>query len=202
MIVGLTGGIGSGKTTVARIFAMIGAPVYEADSASKKLIDSDRNLQGKLQAVLGADIVLDGKIDRPKMASLIFSDENLLQKTNEIIHPAVAEDFQNWHQNQNADYVIREAAILFKSGSYQDCDKIIVVSAPQEMRIKRVMQRGNQTREQVLARMKNQWPEAAKLERADFVVKNDQTESLIKQVLRINENLIGGTNAKSGRKNH
>lgn len=197
MIVGLTGGIGSGKTTVAKIFEHLGVPVFEADAASKNLIDTDRELQGELEKLLGQEVVSDGKINRPYMASKIFSDKQLLRQTNKIIHPAVGREFKRWEKTVNAPYVIREAAILFESGSYQDCDKIVVVSAPREMRIERVMRRGNVSREQVLERMENQWPESKKLERADYVVQNDHTESLIKQVKSVHEDLIRQANEGS-----
>lgn len=191
MIVGLTGGIGSGKTSVARIFSVLGIPVYEADEASKKLIDTDKGLQGQLIALLGDDIVSDGKINRPLMAERIFNDSELLSQTNAIIHPAVAAHFQHWHQQYTQQpYIIREAAILFESGSYKDCDKVIVVSAPQEMRIARVMSRNDVSRQAVLERMSNQWPEADKLARADYVIYNDHSQSVIKQVLAIHEDLI------------
>ncbi len=196
MIVGLTGGIGSGKTTVARIFSRLKVPVFEADVVSKSIIDEDRQLQSQLQQLLGEEVVEAGKINRPFMAQRIFSDEQLLEKTNALIHPAVADNFRQWYAGQDAPYVIREAAILFESGSYKDCQQIVVVTAPREMRIQRVMERNALAREEVLARMNRQWPEERKLERADFVVQNDHSQSLIKQVLRIHENLIRIANKK------
>lgn len=198
MIVGLTGGIGSGKTTIGKIFSWLGVPVYEADAASKTIIDTDKELQGKLQALLGKDIVqANGKIDRQQMATLIFGNEALLKQTNALIHPAVGEDFTRWYQSQESDYVIKEAAILFESGSYRQCDKIVVVEAPEELRIERVMARGNTSREEVLARMRNQWPQEQKVELADYVIHNDQRNSVIKQVLAIHEDLIRQANQRS-----
>lgn len=198
MIVGLTGGIGSGKTTVAAIFAALGVPVYEADSASKELIDTDRNLQQQLTELLGSDIVEDGKINRPLMAARIFNDASLLSQANALIHPAVARDFKRWYrQNLDSTYVIREAAILFESGSYRDCEKVVVVTAPEEMRIERVMKRSGISRAQVMERMQNQWPEEEKLSRADYVIYNDHTQSVIKQVLAIHENISHQTNKGS-----
>lgn len=198
MIIGLTGGIGSGKTTVGKIFSTLGIPVYEADTASKKIIDTDKGLQAKLQDLLGENIVTpEGLIDRSRMASLIFNDEELLKKTNALIHPAVGDDFMNWAQEQSKPYVIKEAAILFESGSYKQCDKIIVVEAPEELRIKRVMERGNVSRKEVLERMKNQWPQEQKVQMADYVVHNDLQYSVIKQVLAIHEDIIHQANARS-----
>ncbi len=198
MIVGLTGGIGSGKTTVAGIFARLGVPVYEADQASKNIIDADKVLQGKLQNLLGADIVnSQGKIVRDRMASIIFNDEELLKKTNALIHPAVAEDFRSWVAAQDYPYVLKEAAILFESGSYKQCDKIVVVEAPEELRIERVMKRGNVSREQVLERMRNQMPQEQKVALADYVIHNDLQQSVITQVLSVHENLIRQANQRS-----
>ncbi len=198
MIVGLTGGIGSGKTTVAAIFARLGVPVYEADQASKNIIDTNKDLQKKLQSLLGMDIVnSEGKIIRDRMASIIFNDEDLLKKTNALIHPAVGEDFKNWVKAQNYPYVLKEAAILFESGSYRQCDKIVVVEAPEELRIERVMKRGNVSREQVLERIRHQMPQAEKVALADYVIHNDHQQSVITQVLSVHENLIREANQRS-----
>ncbi len=197
MILGLTGGIGSGKSTVAKIFEFLGVPVYEADVFSKTIIDTDKQLQAELVNLLGTEIIAEGKIVRPKMAELIFGDKNLLQKANNLIHPAVARHFQSWYASQSFPYVIKEAAILFESGSYKSCDKILVVAAPKEMRINRVMARSNMTREEVEARMNNQWPQEEKLEKADYIVTNDLTESVIKQVIHIHENIIRTANSGS-----
>lgn len=191
MIVGLTGGIGSGKSTAAQIFGFLSVPVYEADAASKRLIDEDLQLQSELAQLLGQDIVKKERIDRSLMASRIFSDQNLLAQTNALIHPAVARDFERWKvQYETSPYVIREAAILFESGSYHDCSKVIVVSAPAEMRIARVMQRNGISRAEVLERMKNQWSEEEKLSRADYVIYNNLRQSVIKQILAIHEDII------------
>lgn len=197
MIVGLTGGIGSGKSTVAHIFQFLGVPSYEADAHSKSIIDTDKDLQAQLVHLLGAEIIAEGKIIRPKMAELIFGDKDLLEKTNALIHPAVARHFENWYAQQNFPYVIKEAAILFESGSYKNCDKVIVVAAPREMRIDRVINRSNMSREEVEARMNNQWPQEQKLEKADYIVNNDLTESVIKQVISIHENIILAANKGS-----
>ena len=197
MIIGLTGGIGSGKSTVAGIFSVLGIPVYEADRESKRIIDTDQELQKNLADLLGEDVVVNQKINRPLMAERIFSDQKLLKQTNALIHPAVAKDFQEWfHTHQHASYVIREAAILFESGSYKDCEYIIVVSAPKEMRIQRVIDRSGISREEVEARMMNQWPEEEKISRADYVIYNDLQQSVIKQVLAVHEDLINQTDSR------
>ncbi len=191
MIVGITGGIGSGKTTVAAVFHHLGIPVFHADDVSRNIIDEDPQVQQNLVQVLGEKVLVNGKIDRPYMASVIFNEVEILQDVTSIIHPAVARHFREWHlRHSEAPYVMREAAILFESGSYHDCDKIVVVTAPSEMRIERVVQRNGVTREQVVERMNHQWPEEQKLARADYVVRNDYTESVLKQVLAIHEDLL------------
>ncbi|MGB0176885.1 MAG: dephospho-CoA kinase [Owenweeksia sp.] len=197
MIVGLTGGIGSGKSTVATLFKKLGVPVFEADSVSRQLLDSDKTLQQKLVALLGDKLISNGQVDKPYMASLIFADEDLLRQVNKLIHPAVGQAFEAWHQRQRTPYVMREAAILFESGTYKDCDHIIVVSAPLEMRVERVMKRSNMSYEQVMERVDRQWPEEQKLKLADSIIYNDHSQSVIKQVLRIHEDLIRQSGKRS-----
>lgn len=189
MIVGLTGGIGSGKSTVAEIFGHLGIPVFGADEVAKELLDSSEELQQALKELLGKDLIKDGRVDRAYMARKIFDDEELLQQVNQLIHPRVGEAFHSWYKQQSAPYVIREAAILFESGTDADCTKIIVVTAPEEMRIERVIKRSGLTREEVLARMARQWSQARKNERADYLIFNDHSRSLIKQILVVHEDL-------------
>lgn len=197
MIVGLTGGIGSGKTTVAGIFAHLGVPIFVADEVSKSLLDSDQDLQAALVNLMGPELVQNSKVNRPYMASRIFKDKDLLQKVNALIHPAVARAFETWYQKQNFPYVLREAAILYESGSYKDCAKVIVVSAPEELRLQRVMQRSGETAEQVQQRMSKQWPQEKKEALADYIIQNDHQQMLIPQVLSIHEDIIH--TASSGR---
>tara|TARA_B100001115_G_scaffold183208_2_gene181386 strand:- start:672 stop:1265 length:594 start_codon:yes stop_codon:yes gene_type:complete len=190
MIVGLTGGIGSGKTTVARIFQQLKVPIFVADEESKKLLDTNSELQEQLVEWLGPELIKEGKLDRAYMASRIFKDEELLKKVNALIHPAVGRAFQSWYQKQKAPYIIREAAILFESGTHKDCAKIIVVSAPEELRLQRVVKRSGESPEQVKARMAKQWPQEKKEALADYIIHNDHQEMLIPQVLQIHEDLI------------
>lgn len=195
MIVGLTGGIGSGKSTVAKIFARLNVPIYDADTEAKKLLESDRFLHDKLVHLLGTIVKnTDGTIDRVKMAEIIFNNPEKLIKVNSFIHPAVAKHFSHWYKRQSAPYVVREAAILFESGSYKDCDSVITVFTPEKMRIDRVIKRNNISAAEVKSRMANQWPEEEKLKLATFILYNDGTQSVIKQVLDIHENLISRTN--------
>lgn len=190
MIIGLTGGIGSGKSTVAHIFNFFNVPVYTADEASKQLLDSDKALQSQLVHLLGKEIITEGKIDRPKMASIIFNDKALLAQVNALIHPAVGRDFKKWYKNQKTAYVIREAAILYESGTYKDCAAVISVSAPEEMRVDRVVRRNKITEDEVRSRMKNQWPQKQKDELADYVIYNDNSKSVIKQVIQVHEDIL------------
>jgi dephospho-CoA kinase len=194
MIVGLTGGIGSGKSTVAAIFQYLKVPVFIADEEAKALIDQEP-IQRPLKALLGADIIKSGAVNRSLMAQKIFGDESLLKAVNNIIHPAVGQRFQAWAKEQDHPYLIREAAILFESGSYRDCEKIIVVTAPEALRLKRVMKRSGEGEEQVKRRMSRQWPEEEKIARADYVITNDHSQSLIYQVLAIHEDLISRANS-------
>tara|TARA_R110002096_G_scaffold21043_7_gene68753 strand:+ start:106047 stop:106625 length:579 start_codon:yes stop_codon:yes gene_type:complete len=190
MIVGITGGIGAGKTTVSNIFGQLGIPVYEADYHSKNLLDIDEELKSSLVELLGNSILNNSKIDREKMAAIIFNDEQLLKRANALIHPRVALHFEKWRNNQKSPYIIKEAAILFESGSYKDCDKVIVVSAPKELRIERVKKRSGLSRQQIMARMEKQWPEEQKIKLADYIVINDGEHSLIKQSLDIHRELL------------
>ncbi|MGB0980196.1 MAG: dephospho-CoA kinase [Croceimicrobium sp.] len=194
MIVGLTGGIGSGKTTAAQIFKSLGVPLFLADEESKKLIDGDAKLQASLVELMGSELLTDGKINRAYMASLIFSDAVLLQKVNALIHPAVGDAFKAWYHRQNFSYVIREAAILYESGSHQDCDAVIVVSAPEQLRLERVKARSGESEEQIRKRMSKQWPAEKKEALADYIIHNDGGEMLIPQVLKIHESLIHTAN--------
>ncbi len=198
MIVGLTGGIGSGKTTVAKIFAQLKVPIYDADTEAKILLDTDDKLHKALVQLLGNSVENSaGKIDRAKMAELVFAEKKLLTEVNALVHPAVAKHFKSWYKEVSQPYVLREAAILFESGAYKDCDAVITVFAPEELRIERVMQRNGITKAEVQSRISNQWPEEEKLKRADFVLYNDGSKSLIKQVLAIHENLISKANSAS-----
>jgi dephospho-CoA kinase len=195
MIVGLTGGIGSGKSTVAGIFRHLGIAVFEADQEAKALLDHDKTLRDGLFQLLGPEVFgLEGRVDRSYMARRIFSDGGLLEKVNALIHPAVGRAFGDWYARQNSPYVLREAAILYESGSYRDCVAVIVVSAPENLRLERVMKRSGETAEQVRERMKSQWPQEQKDRRADYIIRNDGSQMIIPQVLKVHESLIRPAN--------
>lgn len=187
-IIGLTGGIGSGKTTVANHFMAAGIPVYIADDEARKIMQTDKII-AEIKKTFG-DIVFDnGILNREKLAKVVFNDPEKLKLLNAIIHPAVKKHFGNWISNhKNTPYLIYEAAILFESGSYKDCDIIITVIAPFELRIQRVMQRDKTTRENVLRRVNMQWNDDQRIEKSDFVIENSTTEiaqSAVDRILKI-----------------
>lgn len=184
-IVGLTGGIGSGKTTIANYFKELGVPVYIADDEAKKIMNSI-NVINKVKNQFGEEILVDNKINREKLAQIVFSNSEKLKKLNEIIHPEVKNHFIKWlKKHSESKYVIKEAAILFESGSYKDCDFVITVVAPLELRIERVKKRDNTSEENVLNRMKNQWSDKEKVAKSDFVIKNEDVKEALKKTYEI-----------------
>jgi dephospho-CoA kinase len=191
--VGITGGIGTGKTTVCTIFSSMGIPVYYADDRAKWLMQHDENLVAQLKAAFGEQVYApDGQLDRAYLSSLVFNNAEQLNILNGIVHPAVFMDGFSWEQEMaeaGHAYVLREAALLVETGSYKLLDKLIVVSAPLELRIERVMARDNCSREAVLSRIDKQLPEAEKLKLADFVIQNDGVQSLVPQVWEIHQAL-------------
>lgn len=185
VVVGLTGGIGSGKTTVAKMFEEFGVPVYIADVEAKLLMNRSKIIKRKLKQLLGNEAYIDEKLNRPYIASKIFNDKELLQKMNAIVHPKVASHFKRWIKKQSAPYIIKEVAILFENGSYKDCDYTITVTASKEEKIERVIKRDNSSKEKVIAIMNNQWSDVQRIELSDFVIKNqnlNKTKALVAEV--------------------
>ena len=187
-IIGLTGGIGSGKTTIATYLKSLGIPVFIADDEAKKLMQSVAVL-AEIKAVFGEVIFEKGILNRQKLAAIVFSNSDKLTQLNRIIHPAVKQQFKIWlDQYQSAPFVVYEAAILFESGSYQNCDYIITITAPLEERIARVMQRDNSSKEQVLNRINAQWTDEQRVAKSDFVIENSDLQnakSAIDKILKI-----------------
>jgi dephospho-CoA kinase len=187
-IIGLTGGIGSGKTTVANHFRVAGIPVYIADDEARKIMQSDE-INAEIKKNFGDTVFDNGILNREKLSGIVFNDPEKLKLLNAIIHPAVKKHFSSWILNhKNTPYIIYEAAILFESGSYKDCDIIITVTAPLESRIQRVIQRDRTTRENVLSRINMQWNDEKRIEKSDFVIENDTTEiakSAVDKILKI-----------------
>jgi len=186
--IGITGGIGSGKSTVCRIFSTLGVPVYDADSRAKSLMTTDGILITQIKKEFGVlSYRKDGSIDREYLAQA-FHDKEKLKLLNSLIHPRVAEDYDAWVNEQKSDYVLKEAALLFEAKSHRTLNKIIVVSAPEELRIKRVLQRdSHRTRQQVMDIIQNQLQEEEKLKLADFVVVNDESSLVTPQVLKLHD---------------
>ncbi len=177
--IGLTGSIGAGKSTVAALLAAKGIPVYVADDAAKRLMTESPSLQAAIDAAFGPGIYVDGVLQRKELAARAFATPEATAQINALVHPAVHDDFVAWHSAQSSPYVLREAAILFESGTFQTCDAIILVEAPRELRIKRVMDRSSMSREDVEQRMARQWPDAKKrshLKLGDFILENDGDE--------------------------
>lgn len=180
-IVGLTGGIGSGKTTMAKYFAGKGIPVYIADEEAKKIMLMPDVVRAVSDA-FGKEVLANGVPDKKKLADIVFANPEKLAILNNIIHPKVKEHFYEWvRQHKDAIFVIKEAAILFESGSYKDCDKIILVTAPKEMRVKRVMDRDNIDEEKVLERIANQWDDERKKALSDYIIDNVKIEDAKKK---------------------
>lgn len=190
--IGITGGIGSGKSTVCRLFEVLGIPVYYADDRAKSIMVDKMEVVEQIIDLLGpAAYFPDGSLNRQFIAGIVFKDSEKLQKLNKIVHPAVRTDGIEWHHSQtDVPYTLKEAALLIESGNYQSMDKIIVVSAPKEMRIQRVMTRDQVEKAAVLARMEKQLPEKEKIKKADFVITNDLTRPLIQQVWKIHQSLL------------
>lgn len=189
--VGVTGGIGSGKTTVCRIFEQLAIPVYYADKEAKRLMSHDRDLKSEIKALLSNKAYhKNGRLNRKYVASVVFSDKDKLDKLNKLVHPAVRKDAKAWSQKQNSKYTLQEAALFVENGSYKQLDYLIVVTAPVEMRIKRVVKRDNSNFDEVKRRIDNQLPEIEKKKVADFIIDNSGDVSLINQVWKIHRELI------------
>jgi dephospho-CoA kinase len=187
--VGITGGIGSGKTTACAIFERLGIPVYYADKRAKDLMQEDKKLVQSITALLGNQVYhSDGSLNRIFISEQVFNDEAKLLALNNLVHPAVAADYTSWStilENKGYPYCIKEAALLIETGSYKDLDKLIVVSAPLEDRIKRVIARDGVSEEQVKKRIEAQVSEDYKLKLADYVIHNDKVTDLVPQVTKI-----------------
>jgi dephospho-CoA kinase len=190
--VGITGGIGSGKTTITRIFSLLGIPIYDADKKAKQLMTDHLEVRNQVIELLGIESYTDdGQLNRSFIGQKIFNNTSLRNQLDAIVHPAVHRDFHRWAEAQTeSQYVIDEAALIFESGGFQHLDKIILVTAPVELRINRVMKRNSVKKEAVLNRMNAQWKDEKKLPLSDFVIVNDGRSPLIRQVLEIHHLLI------------
>jgi len=188
--VGLTGGIGSGKTVVANIFKVLGIPVFDADAAAKEIMGTDEKLIERIRNEFGEASYESNKLNRKYLADKVFSDSYQLDKLNAIVHPAAIKAGLDWAEKQNSPYIIKEAALMFEAGSAFNLQYVIGVTAPKTLRIKRVMERSNLTKEEVLARMNRQIGDVIKMRLCDFVIVNDEQQMILPQVLKIHEQLL------------
>lgn len=187
---GITGGIGSGKSTVCRTFEILGIPVFYSDDVAREIMNTNDVLKTKLNAIVKQDVYNSGLLDRQRLASLIFNDPDLLAEVNSLVHPYVFREFESWVDRQNTDYVILEAAILFEAHAESSVNRILAVTAPVEERIKRVISRNNMTRKQILDRIRNQISEKEMIERSDLIINNAENEMIIPQVIDIHNNIM------------
>ncbi len=187
--VGITGGIGSGKSTVCEIFRVLGIPVFEADKVARNLMNENSVIRQNLVEWFGNEIYSENQLNRKLLAELIFNNNSLLNKVNSLVHPIVREEFVKWKNSQNTVYSVYEAAILFESGFYKLMDYTVLITAPQQIRINRVMARDNLSQDQVLARINNQWTDDEKRKLATTVIINDNKNLIIPQIIEIDKKL-------------
>ncbi len=192
--IGLTGGIGSGKSVVASVFKTLGIPVFDADSAAKKLMEEDIKLVAAITTSFGGKSYTNGQLNRKYIADIVFNDAYQLAVLNSLTHPATIKAFEVWASQQSAPYIIKEAALLFEAGTASNLSYIIGVTAPQALRIQRVIQRDVITREDVLNRMDKQISDSIKMRLCDAVIVNDEQQMVIDQVLALHEKLVNDTN--------
>jgi dephospho-CoA kinase len=189
--IGLTGGIGSGKTTIAQVFEVLGIPVYYADLAAKHLMNQDPELKKQIIASFGEETYKDDMLDRACLAEKVFGDAEKLARLNAIVHPATLRDAEAWMKNQKTHYAIKEAALIFEAGLEKYFDYIIGVTAPESIRLFRVQQRDHSSTEEIMQRMTQQMNEKEKISLCDFVIINDGMQAVVPQVLFIHETLMG-----------
>ena len=189
-IVGLTGGIGSGKSTVLNQFKNLGINTYSADKAAKKLINSDKGLIKSIKNLFGDNIYENNILDSVKLSKIVFNDPYKLKSLNSIIHPAVAKDFESFIKTINGDYIVKEVAIIFETNTEHNYNKIILVRAPLEERIKRVILRDNLSREDVMKRVNNQIDDSTIIDNCDYIIENINLKDLKEKVLKIHKDLI------------
>lgn len=188
--IGLTGGIGSGKSFIAGILEHMGFPVYYSDLRSKELTKSNPTIREGLISLFGTEVFVDNQLNTILISDIMFKDDNLRLEINQLIHPVVRADFENWAKNQQSKLVFNEAAILFETGAYKNLDATILVCAPKELKIQRVMKRENCSREEVLIRMKKQWPDVEKMELTSFQIVNDEETPVLIQIEGILNQLL------------
>ena len=192
--VGITGGIGSGKTLICQIFEKLGAPVFYADYEAKKILNHDKSVVDEVSSIFGNDIYDEAGINKARLANVIFNNQEALDTINNIVHPVVKSYFQNWLSTLNAPYAVEEAAILVETGAYKDLDYTFLVYAPKELRISRAMSRDGKSRQEIEERMKNQMPDEEKFQKVNGVIYNDNSRMVIPQILELHEQLTNQKN--------
>ena len=190
IIVGLTGGIGSGKTTVAKMFHSLGIPIYIADDEAKKLMDASKSIKRELIGLFGEQAYVEGKLNRAYIADVIFNNKAYLERMNAIVHPKVRAHFKKWALKQKSSYVIKEAAVLFENGGYKECNFIITVTAPKKIRMERLLKRETTTVEKIEAIMQNQWTDEAKTKLSHYVIENIDLATTRLQVEEIHAQIV------------
>ena len=193
--IGLTGGIGSGKSTVAKIFEVLGIPVYYADTEAKRLMNSNEKIKESIRQHFGEATYKNEDLDRKYLADIVFNNPEKLELLNALIHPVTIKDAEEWMQRQAAPYSIKEAALLFESGAAENLDFVIGVYAPQALRIKRVIKRDNLSQDEIVKRINRQVNEEMKMKLCDFVITNNEQELLIPQVLKLHQHFISLANS-------
>ena len=188
--VGITGGIGSGKSTVAKVFEVLGIPVYYADDAAKRLMNEDENLIAQIKKEFGDEAYVNGKLNRKYLSRLVFKNDEQLALLNSIVHPATLRDSDKWMQQQTTPYAIKEAALIFESGASRQLDYVIGVYAPTPLRMERILKRDKASREEVKARMEKQMNDEQKMELCDYIITNDEQELVVPQVIKIHEGFL------------
>lgn len=185
--IGITGGIGSGKSTICRVFSVLGVAVYDSDSRARKLMHSNTEVVAAIRELFGDNAYIHGSLNRPYIAELVFHQPDMREKLNHIVHPAVAMDFDTWAERQKGHYVIEEAAILFESGAYRNMDAVVTVSTPEEQRIRRTCLRDGTDEQSVRQRIAAQLSEEERVARADYVIVSDDQTPVIAQILKLHE---------------
>jgi dephospho-CoA kinase len=187
---GITGGIGSGKTSVCKVFNVLGIPFFSADPEAREIMDNDKSIIHRINSITGRDMYTNGSLDRMTLANLIFNNNSLLEKVNSLVHPIVFDHFRKWENDQDAPYVIFEAAILFESGASKLVDRIATVVAPVEERIERIIHRNNLSREQIMERIRNQMDDDSRIKLSDYVIYNSENDMILQAILKIHEDLL------------
>jgi dephospho-CoA kinase len=191
--IGLTGGIGSGKSLICSIFSILKVPVYNADNQAKKIMAEDMQLRARLVKEFGPGVIKDGETDRKALAEIVFNDPDALRKINSIVHPAVFQDFMSWvKRHRGSPYIVKEAAILMETGMHKDLDLVILITAPEELRIRRIMQRDGEEESNIRQRMLNQWPDEKKIPLAGMVRCKDNTSPVLPLILELHSELSRG----------